>query len=244
MFQFKSAFKILLMSYKALYLDDDPEMHLLVSKIAPPELKVHPASTILEAKKLLDEHHFQIILVDLYLVGESGFDFIDFLKNKDFLFGPTIIIITSSQDENDEVKSHENDIFEYVHKPIRSLSFKALLEKHLRRFTSKNSVRKYGSLIIDEFRMEVKIALPDREEPILLTLKEYKLLVKLISNPDKPHTREELLADVWNTSSDIQSRTIDMYVSSLRKKLGALGEVISSRRGVGYYFDPEKAKLN
>ena len=228
--------------FKALYLEDDPSMQSLVMKILPENIEVKQAHNMSEAQDFLNRDTFHIILVDLRLEGESGFEFLESLKDREFAFIPSIIIITASNSEADEVRSHKLNVFEFIRKPIRPEAFKSQMEKYLHRFRTGHGhgLKRIGPIVIDESKMEVKLNFDHTEEPVLLTLKEYKLLLKLINNPKKTYTREELLREVWNISTDVQSRTIDMHISSLRKKLGSLGDAISSIRGVGYSFNLDK----
>ncbi|WPU64320.1 response regulator transcription factor [Peredibacter starrii] len=228
--------------FKALYLEDDPSMQSLVMKILPENIEVSQAHNMSGALDLLNRNTFHIILVDLRLEGESGFEFLESLKDREFPFIPSIIIITASENEADEVRSHKLNVFEFIRKPLRPEAFKSQMEKYINRFRTGHNhvVKRVGPFVIDESKMEVKLTFDHTEEPILLTLKEYKLLLKLVNNPKKTYTREELLKEVWNISSDVQSRTIDMHISSLRKKLGAVGDTISSIRGVGYSFNLDK----
>jgi DNA-binding response OmpR family regulator len=72
------------------------------------------------------------------------------------------------------------------------------------------------------------------KEELQLTGKEFKLLLKLITNPDKTFSREDLFAQVWENDSDSTFRTIDMHVSSLRKKLKDHGALIKTVHQIGY----------
>jgi two-component system phosphate regulon response regulator PhoB len=71
-------------------------------------------------------------------------------------------------------------------------------------------------------------------KPVELTATEFKLLRLLLERKGRVQSREELLADVWNYSPDLETRTVDTHVRRLREKLGAAGEVIETVRGVGY----------
>jgi len=223
-------------TFKALYIEDDHDLHKLIQANLPDSLSCDMVTNLADGINCLNKNEYHLILVDLHLVGETGFEVINYLKEKEYAFIPSIIIVTASTNEDDEIKCHEVDVLEYIHKPIRPKVLKAQLEKYLRRFKEPRAMRKIGSLCIDENKMEVRTS----DDNILLTLKEYKLLLKLIEIPLKTFSREELLTDVWNASSEIQSRTVDMHISSLRKKLGRNGDAISSIRGVGYSFDPHK----
>lgn len=227
---------------KALFLDDDPDMIPLIQESLPEMIECSHARNMTEAMNLLLRNQFHLLLVDLNL-GEaepSGFDFLQELKEKEFVFIPSVLVITSSDKEEDEIRSHDFDALEFIKKPIRTKVLKSQLEKHCRRFLHQKASRKFGPLMIDEERMEIRLILNGKEEQMLLTLKEYKLLLKLIATPGRAYTREQLFLEVWNSSSEVQSRTIDMHVSALRKKLGPFGDAISSIRGVGYSFDLEK----
>jgi two-component system phosphate regulon response regulator PhoB len=73
-------------------------------------------------------------------------------------------------------------------------------------------------------------------EEIALTSLEFKLLTTLFSRRGRVQSRERLLEDIWNTQSDLTSRTIDTHVKRLRQKLGRAGDLIETLRGVGYRF--------
>lgn len=121
---------------------------------------------------------------------------------------------------------------------MRSNILKAQLSKYLVKNTpAVDALKEYGPLKIDVKKMQVKL----EQEDLQLTLKEYKLLLKFIEHPGTIYTREQLYAEVWDANSATQSRTIDMHVSVLRKKLGKVGNAISSVRGVGYSFDFSRA---
>ncbi len=219
-------------NWRILYLEDDIEMHKLVSRCLPENTRLYSVATVDEALRCLQEMDFHIILIDLALRQETGFDFLESLKDQEFNFLPTLIVITGSGEEVDEIKCHDFNVHEFVRKPLRPQVFSSLIQKFLRRFEDSNNHFRFGPLEINKKRMEVK--LEDKFLP--LTIKEYQLLKKFVENPGKTISREELFTDVWEGSSDTQTRTIDMHVSALRKKLGNFGESISSIRGVGYVF--------
>lgn len=229
----------MLRDVQVLYLDDDAEMRQIVKASLPAETHCDEAGNVKEAIKLVESKTYSIILIDLDLDGESGFDFIQFIKQKEFIFMPIIIILTASQKEEDEVRGHQLEVHEYITKPIKPAVFSAQIDKYVQRLRSETlSLKRVGPLKIDAKRMQVKMDLGHADEDLLLTLKEYKLLMKFIDNPRIPFTREQLYTEVWEASSEIQSRTIDMHVSALRKKLKHFSNSITSVRGIGYLFDP------
>ena len=152
---------------------------------------------------------------------------------------PIIFIVTASDKEEDHIRSHELDVDEYITKPLRGNVFKSILEKHLKKTESNPvGIKKVGPLMIDNRKMQVKLVSQDKAEELPLTLKEYKLLLKFTDHPGISFSRQQLFEEVWNSCGELQSRTIDMHVSALRKKLGEFGGSIFSVRGKGYSFNP------
>lgn len=225
-------------NFQVLYLEDDPEMKSLICACLPRGSQCDAVSTLTEARKLLSENSYHLILVDLILENESGFDFLKDLREKEFDFIPIVMVITASDSEMDEVKCHNADVDEFIRKPVRAQALRSQLEKRLRRFTEKDDQSRVGPFVVDKRRMEVQIHDGSHARALALTLKEYKLLLKFLNNPGTAITREEIFVEVWQGSSEMQSRTIDMHVSALRKKLGEHASIITSVRGVGYMFMP------
>lgn len=220
---------------RLLHIEDDPGITNLVEKLTPTGVKYDIAPDVETAKKQLDTHVYCMIILDIYLGSQTGFEIIDYLKTKEFVQMPAILVLTGSQDESIEVRCHELDVQEFIHKPFKASVLKAQIEKHVQKSCEINQkLKKFGPLEIDENKMQVKLISDAGEENVLLTLKEYRLLLKFIHKRNQTVTREEILVDVWKSHSEIQSRTIDMHVSALRRKLGPIGESITSIRGVGY----------
>jgi two-component system phosphate regulon response regulator PhoB len=87
-----------------------------------------------------------------------------------------------------------------------------------------------GAIVVDLERHEVTAS----GKPIDLTATEFKLLRALVERKGRVQTRDRLLADVWNYSPDLETRTVDTHMRRLRQKLGRAGDVIETIRGVGY----------
>ncbi len=227
-------------SKNILCVDDDLEIRKIVKASLPADVTFAEADTLIAAIAKIESESFEIILIDLNLDGESGFKLVEYIKLKEFSIVPKIMIITGSNAEADEIRCHQLEVTEFIRKPLRPSAFRALIEKHLFKSTTPPPIKKIGPLKVDTVKMQVKIINGTKDEDLLLTLKEYKLLMKFIDHPGVSFTREQLYMDVWDASSEIQSRTIDMHVSALRKKLGNYGSSITSVRGIGYLFDSAK----
>ena len=100
---------------------------------------------------------------------------------------------------------------------------------------SAEEVLTVGKLVIDSIRHEVTVA----GKAVELTLLEFKLLKLLVERRGRVQSRDRLLMDVWNIESDITTRTIDTHVKRLRQKLGRVGDLIETVRGIGYRFSDE-----
>ncbi len=87
-----------------------------------------------------------------------------------------------------------------------------------------------GAIALD---LDAYIARVDGNE-LPLTLQEFRLLAYLVEGKGRVRTRDELLADVWNTSPEVETRTVDTHVKRLRDKLGVAGAIIETVRGLGY----------
>lgn len=220
---------------RLLHIEDDLGMARLVEKITPTGVHYDSAPDVQSAKKLLDAHNYCVIILDIFLGSETGFEIIDYLKAKEFTQMPAILVLTGSQEEQVEIRCHELDVQEIIRKPFKANVLRVQIKKHIQKSCEINQgLRKIGPLRIDENKMEVKIMNGNGEENILLTIKEYRLLLKFIHKLNQTVTREEILIDVWKNHSEMHSRTIDMHVSALRRKPGPIGDSITSVRGIGY----------
>ena len=134
----------------------------------------------------------------------------------------------------DKVKGLESGADDYVTKPFDTRELMLRAQALLRRAKSaaaKPSTRlAAGALMLDIERHEVTAA----GKIVELTATEFKLLRLLLERKGRVQSREELLADVWNYSPDLETRTVDTHVRRLREKLGPSGDVIDTVRGVGY----------
>lgn len=186
-----------------------------------------------EAKELIEQTIFDLIILDLNLDEGNGFTLLKHIastKNQ----GTPAIIVTASPSENDEIEGLNLGVREYIQKPLRPKTFKARVKKILKEtYENEKSSIEIDTLKIDLKRMQVLI---DNEQ-VELTIKEYKILLLLTSNREMPFSRESIFDKIWDIDSESLGRTIDMHVSSLRKKIKQYGPRIKTVRSVGYKFE-------
>jgi len=221
-----------------LLIDDSDEVHQIVNRTLCDFCQVTCVSTSGEALRLVDKISYDIVIIDLMLGHENGMDLLKTFK-KESVGKSKYFIMTGKDSVTDEALGHTFGVDEYIKKPVDRDVLKAIVKKHLRNLSDlkKNEIRSTPfHLIIDEHR--VFIDYNNKREEIQLTAKEFKILVKFVSNPEKAFSREDLFSQIWDNESESTYRTIDMHVSTLRKKLGDYGSTIKTVHQVGYKFSP------
>jgi DNA-binding response OmpR family regulator len=163
------------------------------------------------AAKLLDTEAFDLVLLDLMLPGKSGFEVIDGRKNPQ----PPFIIITAKGALAERIKGFEHGCDDYVIKPFDMLELLARINVVLRR----GAVAEVFTLDSAEVRLAEKQVFRNGEA-LDLTAQEFELLEVLIRNRNIALSRETLLEKAWGYDFMGDTRTVDVHVLKLRKKLG------------------------
>ena len=179
-----------------------------------------------------------LILLDIMLPQEDGLSLLRFLRENRSTSEIPVIMLTAKGTEMDKVQGLDYGADDYIVKPFGMAELVARIRARLRRSQPKeeNDVLVSGQLSID--RRAHKVFVEGKE--ILLTLKEYDLLLLLMENSGTAFTREQLLDRIWDIAYDGGSRTVDVHVQTLRAKLGSCGFLVETVRGVGYRFGGEK----
>ncbi|MGA8890889.1 MAG: response regulator [Anaeromyxobacteraceae bacterium] len=174
-----------------------------------------------------------IVLLDLMLPDMSGTEVCRQLKGDARTRAVPVIVLTARGEELDRVVGFELGADDYVVKPfsVRELVLrvKAVLRRAGRQGTEK-PVTEVGGIRVDLDAHRAWV----RGEPVDLTALEFKLLSTLVARAGRVQSRERLLTDVWEMSSEIETRTVDTHVKRLREKLGPASDLIETVRGVGY----------
>ena len=148
-------------------------------------------------------------------------------------------MLTAKGTEMDKVQGLDDGADDYITKPFGMAELVARIRARLRRAGSKPEadILRCGGLTIDR---RAHKAFVDGKE-MLLTIKEYDLLLLLMENSGAAFTREQLLEHIWDMAYDGGTRTVDVHVQTLRTKMGRCGQMIETVRGVGYRFGGERA---
>lgn len=169
-----------------------------------------------------------LIVMDIMLPGEDGMSLLHELKAGEYSSIP-VIMVSAKDTEVDKVKGLNEGAADYLSKPFGVMELLARINANLRKSEQKSHLG-YKSLSLHEDTHEIFL----NEKKMTLSLKEYDLLMYFIENPAKTLSKDELLRSVWGITTEIETRTLDMFVSRLRKKLAGSDVEIQTIRSVGY----------
>lgn len=187
-----------------------------------------------EFYKKLDELVPDLILLDVMLPDESGYDIVRKLRKRSATHDIPIIMVTAKTTEMDMIKGLDGGADDYIKKPFSIMELITRVKALLRR-TAKEEPKllKLDDLLIDHERHVVTV----NNEPVDLTYKEYELLRLLMGSQGIVMTREVIMRSVWDTDFEGETRTVDMHIKTLRHKLGDYGSRIKTVRNVGYVIE-------
>ncbi len=193
----------------------------------------------LNGYRAIEREKPDIIVLDIMLPGQSGLDVCRKVKQDDDLKDIPLIMISAKSEELDIVLGLELGADDYVTKPFSPKILFSRIKAVLRR--GKEDVKTPQVVSFGQFSMEIeRYTVTKRGKKIPLTLSEFGILRRLVLNPGKVLTRNQLLDDVQNDDAFIVDRNIDVHIASLRKKLGPNFLWIETVRGVGYRFREEE----
>lgn len=187
-----------------------------------------------EFYKKLDELVPDLILLDVMLPDESGYDIVRKLRKRPATQDIPIIMVTAKTTEMDMIKGLDGGADDYIKKPFSIMELITRVKALLRR-TAKEEPKllKLDDLVIDHERHVVTV----NNEPVDLTYKEYELLRLLMGSQGIVMTRDVIMRSVWDTDFEGETRTVNMHIKTLRHKLGDYGSRIKTVRNVGYVIE-------
>lgn len=190
------------------------------------------------------EHEIpELILLDIMLPDEDGLSILGKLRSDKRYAAIPVIMATAKGSEFDKVKGLDSGADDYIAKPFGMLEMVSRIKAVLRRCGKEKQtgdIIKVEDLIVNLSEHTVTVG----SENIILTLKEYELLKKFLTNPGIVFSRDKLLNDIWGYEFSGETRTVDVHIRTLRQKLGTAGELIETIRGVGYRMVNKNEKEN
>ncbi|MCM1272044.1 MAG: response regulator transcription factor [Clostridium sp.] len=177
------------------------------------------------AADLLESKSYDLILLDIMLPEIDGYELFDYIKPT----GTPVIFITAKAALDDRVKGLTLGAEDYIVKPFEIVELLARVNVVLRRYNKASSVLQYGDLTLN---LDTKSVLKNGEE-LILTPKEFELLVLFVRNVDITLFREKIYETIWETEYYGDTRTLDLHIQRLRKKAGLENKLITIYR-TGY----------
>ena len=176
-----------------------------------------------------------LLLLDVMLPGEDGLSILKRLRANNDTKEMPIILVTAKDSEIDTVRGLDLGADDYITKPFGVMELMSRIKAIMRRIkpTSDDMVLKYKNIYLDQERRRCLVD----EENVELTFKEYELLRLFLSNLGIVLTRETIMETVWGTDFMGESRTVDMHIKTLRRKLKEAGSLIITVRNVGYKLE-------
>ena len=226
---------------KILVVDDEEHIAELISyNLTSNGYKVITANNGNDAVKLAVEEKPNLILLDLMIPGKDGYDVCKDVRSNSEIRNTPIIMLTAKSEELDKILGLELGADDYITKPFSVRELLARVKAVLRRFSisePESNVLVFGNLTADFDKREILV----NDKKLDLTLKEFELLEILIRNKGKILTRDILLDKIWGYEYIGETRTVDVHIRYLRKKIEADDKnpkFIETIRGVGYRFNP------
>jgi two-component system phosphate regulon response regulator PhoB len=210
--------------------DEETISHLIEFNLNKEGFKTVVAEDANYAMLLLKDFIPHLIILDLMLPGLQGEDFLRLLKSKNEYKDIAVIILSAKSQESVITKLLSDGADDYIVKPFSVKVLIAKIKALLRRIEKKNNILRYDGIELDLNTFSANLD----NKTLDLTTKEFELLSLFLSNPNKIFSREELFTKIWGYDNQVQTRTVDVHISSLRKKLGAKANIIKSKPKVGY----------
>ena len=181
------------------------------------------------------EHNLpDLVLLDIMLPDENGFEIVRQLRSSEITAAIPVIMVTAKTGEIDLVRGLETGADDYIKKPFSVMELTSRVKALLRRtMEASQEIITIEDLIINDQRHQVTVA----GQTIELTYKEYELLKYLALNRGIVLKRTQIMDKIWGIDYELESRTLDMHIKTLRTKLGSCGSLIRTVRNVGYVID-------
>lgn len=231
-------------NYTVLVVDDEEHiLELIEYNLYQNQFHALTAQSGEEALALLAKEKVDLVLLDWMLPGMSGIDVLKEIRKDDKLGEVPVILLTAKGEEIDKVLGLELGADDYISKPFGIHELIARVKAVLRRsakVVSKEKKEKEDCLILSDIKIDrISREVLAKGVPIELSLKEFELLYFLGKNRGRVFTRDQLLEYIWGYDYFGETRTVDVHVRNIRKKLEDVGleeNPIKTVRGIGYKY--------
>jgi two-component system response regulator MtrA len=221
---------------KIAVIEDDENMRLLIAqRLIQEGFQVIEAAEGNAAQALILEEQPHIVLLDWMLPGKSGMEICTALRQHDY--AGIIIMVTAKAQDVDKIDAYHFGVSDYITKPFNMEVLIALLNNKVKYIVNaeKTDSIKFANM---EHHPNSHLLMRDGKK-VELTILENRILLYFLKNRNKVINREELMLVVWGYNSDVNTRTLDMHIVRLRKKIEVNPEMplfVQTVRGIGYKF--------
>ncbi len=220
--------------------DDDSIRELVTVALSAYSYEVESFVSAEDCLAATEKQVPDIYLFDIMLPGMDGVQAVKILREREQTKNTPILMLTAKSAEIDKVFGLENGADDYLTKPFGIMELAARIKALLRRAGRSTSDSVSDKITAGGITVNTALREVSRDgKPVELTLKEYELLLYLLKNRSRVVSREELLTKVWGIDFVGETRTLDMHIGTLRKKLSDDAEnahLIKTVRGIGYRF--------
>ncbi|MGB3779935.1 MAG: response regulator transcription factor [Tunicatimonas sp.] len=224
--------------HRVLIVDDEPDiLDLLDYNLSKEGYRVKTANNGRKAVDLAAKFLPDLILLDIMMPHQDGVETCRQIRENPDLYNTFIVFLTARSEEYSEVAAFDTGADDYITKPIKPRALISRIGAMFRREAKKGQKStkiNAGNLIIDRTSYTVTV----NGEPITLPKKEFELLYYLVQNPDKVHSRDDLLQNIWGSDVYVLARTVDVHIRKVREKIGS--DYIVTVKGVGYKFGSDE----
>jgi two-component system, OmpR family, phosphate regulon response regulator PhoB len=223
--------------HRVLVVDDEADLTALVAyHLARSGYGVSTAGGGREALAMALEERPDAVVLDLMLPDLPGFTVLSELRRRPETREMGVLLLTARREEADRIRGFALGADDYLAKPFSPAELVLRVGAILRRVSTAAALTRgrlsAGPLVVDSTAHRVTVNGTELE----LTPTEFRLLRTLVERQGRVQSRAQLLEMVWHAQPDVRTRTVDMHLQRLRRKLGALGEYIETVRGAGYRF--------
>lgn len=208
--------------------DEKPISNLIAVNLRKAGYSCHCVFDGMAAADALDKSRYDLILLDVMLPKVDGYELMNYITPLEI----PVIFLTAKSSVTDRVKGLKLGADDYLTKPFEIIELLARVETVLRRYHKTENILTVHDLVIDTASRTVK----RNDEPINLTKKEYELLLLFVRNKNVALYRETIYERIWGGEYMGDSRTVDLHVQRMRKKIGWEDKIVTVYK-VGYRLE-------
>lgn len=208
--------------------DEKPISNLIAVNLRKAGYSCHCVFDGMAAADALDKSRYDLILLDVMLPKVDGYELMNYIAPLEI----PVIFLTAKSSVTDRVKGLKLGADDYLTKPFEIIELLARVETVLRRYHKTENILAVHDLVIDTASRTVK----RNDEPINLTKKEYELLLLFVRNKNVALYRETIYERIWGGEYMGDSRTVDLHVQRMRKKIGWEDKIVTVYK-VGYRLE-------